>query len=188
MDWTDVGEKVKQFAPMLGKALALSAPLTGPVGPLAGGLISAVAGAFGVDPDEAASDPAKLLGAITADPEAQVKLAEIESNERLELRRILLRQEQLRIGDVASARTRQTETEKATGRKDRDLYALAWLVVAGFFILIGVLMFVEVKENPAVIMLFGALSSGFGAVMQYFFGSSKSSAQKTELIARGASK
>ena len=35
-------------------------------------------------------------------------------------------------------------------------------------------------SNDVVFMLFGALASGFGVVLQYFFGSSKSSSDKTK--------
>ena len=42
---------------------------------------------------------------------------------------------------------------------------------------------VEVKENQAIMMLFGTLATGFGMVLQYFFGSSAGSAAKTQLMA-----
>jgi len=58
--------------------------------------------------------------------------------------------------------------------------------VLGFFGLIGALMFVEIptKQSEVMFMLFGTLSAGFGAVIQYFFGSSKGSSEKTEHIAK----
>jgi len=37
-------------------------------------------------------------------------------------------------------------------------------------------------SNQVVFLLFGALATGFGQVLQYFFGSSKSSAEKTQLL------
>jgi hypothetical protein len=46
----------------------------------------------------------------------------------------------------------------------------------------------EAATSPAVYMLFGALSAGFGSVMQYFFGSSKGSADKTQLMASAGKK
>ena len=38
-------------------------------------------------------------------------------------------------------------------------------------------------SSDVVFMLFGALVTGFGTVLQYFFGSSKSSTDKTSLLA-----
>ena len=74
-----------------------------------------------------------------------------------------------------------------TGAKEWNLYILAWIVVAGFFALCGILMKYKLPEgsNDVVFMLFGALSTGFGTVLTYFFGSSKSSGDKTKLMARG---
>ena len=40
--------------------------------------------------------------------------------------------------------------------------------------------------NP--MMLFGTLSTGFGTVLGYFFGTSKSSGDKDKIIANGAGK
>jgi len=50
-----------------------------------------------------------------------------------------------------------------------------------FFILVGLLMFVVLPEANVgpVNQLFGAMATGFGMVLQYFFGSSKGSADKT---------
>jgi uncharacterized membrane-anchored protein len=66
------------------------------------------------------------------------------------------------------------------------MYLLATIIVVGFFILlIFLILYPLQKDSTGVIfMLFGALSAAFGAVVQYFFGSSKGSADKTEIIAK----
>ena len=53
--------------------------------------------------------------------------------------------------------------------------------------IVGLLMQYKLSEgsNEVVFMLFGALATGFGTVLQYFFGSSKSSSDKTQLMALG---
>ena len=68
----------------------------------------------------------------------------------------------------------------------RATYLLAVVIVAGFFTLLGLLIFRQLPEDSSgvIFMLFGALSAAFGAVVQYFFGSSKGSADKTELLSR----
>lgn len=71
--WEDLGNTVAKAAPLLGGAIA------GPGGAAIGQL---VASAFGVD----ANDPQALQAAITQDPQAAVKLRELEMRhkERLE--------------------------------------------------------------------------------------------------------
>jgi uncharacterized membrane protein YeaQ/YmgE (transglycosylase-associated protein family) len=56
----------------------------------------------------------------------------------------------------------------------------------GFFgILIGMLAGkLTTTENQALLLLLGALSAAWGAVVNYFFGSSADSGRKTELIAQ----
>ena len=75
----------------------------------------------------------------------------------------------------------QRACSTATGKRDINLYVLAWMVVGLFFALVGLLMFVVLPEANVgpVNQLFGAMATGFGMVLQYFFGSSKGSADKT---------
>lgn len=79
------------------------------------------------------------------------------------------------------------DPDEAAGKPKKDyfLYITAWAVLAMFFILTAVLMFFPLPEasSQAVFMLFGALASGFGTVLQYFFGSSKGSSDKTKMLA-----
>jgi len=55
------------------------------------------------------------------------------------------------------------------------------MVVCLFFTLVGMLMWVVLPEANVgpVNQLFGAMATGFGMVLEYFFGSSKGSADKT---------
>lgn len=70
------------------------------------------------------------------------------------------------------------------GKIDRNeaMYILAAVVTVGFFVLIGMLMFRSVSETGPILLLFGALAQSYGTVVGYFFGSSKSSADKTALL------
>ena len=65
------------------------------------------------------------------------------------------------------------------------LYVLAWTVVVGFLVLLAAQMVVTIpKDNVGPVnQLFGALATGFGVVLSFFFGSSKSSQDKTAIIA-----
>jgi len=76
--------------------------------------------------------------------------------------------------------------EEKSGKREWNQYILAWVIVIGFFLLCYFLMKAPLPQgsNEVVFMLFGALAAAFGAIVQYFFGSSKGSAEKTELLAK----
>lgn len=173
MTWKDIGKKVADTAPLLGKALA------GPVGGAAGSLI---ANLFGTAPD-----PDAVMKQIEQDPQAYLKLKELEYSHAEELEKLALQAETARLADVQGARSREIEITKATGDKDINLYVLAWTVVLGFFLLTGALMVIPLQEGSSevVFLLFGGLVAGFSQVLGYFFGSSKSSVDKTRLLKPG---
>ena len=79
MDWKDVGKAIAKYAPALGTALG------GPAGGAVGTLASMVAGAFGLKPD---AKPDQVMAAIEKDPQAAVKLKEIETNAKTEIHRL----------------------------------------------------------------------------------------------------
>ncbi len=68
--------------------------------------------------------------------------------------------------------------------KEINISIIAYLIIGGFFTLLGFMIFQPLPEgsSEAIFLLFGALASGFGAVVNYFFGSSKSSNEKTKLL------
>jgi len=177
MDWKDIGGRIATIAPALGSAF-------GPLGTAGGLAIKALADSFGVEPDE--MTPEKMDQLLASDPEALLKLKQAEMDFRLEEKRIENETLKVKLADVQSARQRQVAHEKATGKTDMNLYFLAWLVVTGFFILVGFLMFqtLPTANIGPVNQLFGAMAAGFGMVLQYFFGSSLSSWGKTREIAR----
>lgn len=176
MDWKDVIGVVAKAAPILGTAIG------GPVGAAAGGAISLIASAFGLT-EEGAKDPDEVYRAISENPQAVLKLQGIENQHKERLQEMILKRDELFLLDRQSARQREVDTTRATGKRDVNLYALAWMVVTGFFGLIGIMMFLpDVNASPVVTMLFGGLVAGFTQVLGYFFGSSKSSSDKTAMM------
>ena len=185
MDWKAVGSKILNAAPMVGTLLG------GPVGGMAGGLIKMVGGALGLEPEE--TTPDRVLQIIEQDPQALLKLKEMEMANAVELQRLVLQQDQMYLQDRQDARRRQWESEKATGKRDTNLYVLAYLFTLGFFVTIIVMTGLALSNKmPAGIPdyvvfllgnLFGTLTAGVGAVVQYFFGSSKGSKDKTGQMA-----
>lgn len=169
----------KKGAPLLASAV------TGGIG---GPILGIVAEVFGVDSD----DPGELEKAIASDPEAAIKLKQIQNEHKIELKKLAIEsakveaeREKSYLGDIQNARSRETEIVKMTGKKDLTLYMLAWTVIVGFFILIGLLMKFDLPQGATgyVNQLFGALATGFGMVLSYFFGSSKGSADKNTILA-----
>ena len=74
--------------------------------------------------------------------------------------------------------------------KDAYIYILASTIVVGFFVLTGLLMFKPLPEGSSSVvnLLFGGMVAGFATVLNYFFGSSKSSADKNKLLSNNNSK
>lgn len=68
--------------------------------------------------------------------------------------------------------------------KEVYMYALGALVVAGFFFILFIIFRAALPEGNKEIayLVIGALVAKFGDVVNYFFGSSKGSADKTEML------
>lgn len=71
--------------------------------------------------------------------------------------------------------------------KEIYMYALGALIVIAFFITIYFLVKIPmpVSNKDLLLIVIGALVAKFGDVVAYFFGSSKSSADKTEMMNKG---
>ena len=180
MEWTAISKMIADLAPSILTAAGSFVPGGAMIGGVAGDLLKK---AFGT------AEPDKLAAAIAADPEAAMKLRMMEIQFQLEEKKLDLEETRSYLADVQSARAREVEIVKATGSRDVHLYILAWVMVSGFFALLGCLLFVTIPNDQSgvVSMLFGALSAGFGSVIGYFFGSSKGSADKAASISQTAS-
>ena len=183
MDWTELGQQIAKLGlPILGTALG------GPAGATVGALIaSAISSKLSPDTPVDASQPVLISQAIDKyGPQAIEALrAELEHDDRI--KQLALNAELAYLADRQDARKRETDIVKATGAKDTNLYVLGWTVVLLFFGLTGFMMIrVLPAENIGPVnQLFGAMATGFGMVLSYFFGSSKSSADKTKIMANG---
>lgn len=86
LDWKDVGEAVSKIAPTLGVVLG---------GPAGGAVGSLIAAALGTE-----ATPSAVQEAIKVNPDAAVKLAQIESDQKVALQRMVLESETSRIASV----------------------------------------------------------------------------------------
>lgn len=182
MDWKDIAGKVSEWAPAIGAALA---PVTGGTSALIGGAVGALTKALGVSPD---AKPEEVLAAITTDPEARLKAQIAENEFLLKQREQDVKELEIRLADLSNARQRQTEHEKITGKADKNLYALAWLGVLGYLALIIYLISFGLPKMTVELALMvgnliGIVGAKYSGIFDYFFGSSKGSADKAAQLA-----
>ena len=179
-DWKDIAGVVGKFAPLAGTLIG------GPAGAAIGALLSAALGTDGT--------PDALHAAIAADPQASLKLAEFESDNKVKLQALafthadnVLAAEtaalQADVADRTSARARETAVLDQTPK------VLAGVVVASSVALGAAVVAGMVTKDPSQAALVGTvIGYVFGESKQalnYYFGSSSGSARKTELFKSG---
>jgi hypothetical protein len=138
-------------------------------GPLGGLAVKAIAEKFGVEDTLEA-----VTNAIQSDPEAAMKLREID-----------LKEIEAHAKDRDSARNRETAiatSDKAPMLNKLVTPILALGVVGLSFILFSILIFVDVKPEAKDILIYilGVLSAAVTQILSYYFGSSQGSKDKSE--------
>ena len=172
MGWADVGKAVAKVAPVLGGVLG------GPVGAIAGAAGALLGSALGVD-----ADPEAITKAL-ADPETLVKLKQIESDERQRLLEWQTAQLNAELENVKSAREREVALAQAGHGASWATSIVSCIVTVGFFVMLYLVISGGKAElGDAGLMLLGTLATGFGAVINYYLGSSLGSASKDKLFA-----
>lgn len=165
-----MNDLLKSLAPLLGNALA---------GPFGGIAASFIADKLGLESQtiEAVGDVLSN-GKITPEQLSAIKLAEIDFKKFMADHDIKL--EQLSVQNTQGARDMQVATKSWVPS------ALAMVITLGYLgILIGLMLGVlTVADNQVLLILVGALASAFGTVLNFFLGSSRSSNEKTALLAR----
>jgi len=171
--WGKIKSLVSTTAPILGNAV-----LPG-VGGTAGAMIAKL---LGCDPN----DPKNIEATLKNNPETLLKLKELESKNEQFLLNASIERDKIYLGDVQSARSREIEFTKATGKINWPMYILGGLVVIGFFgTIIGLFNVSLIALNKElVIYTVGGLQSAFITIIAYFFGSSKGSSDKNNLITK----
>lgn len=155
MNWSDLGKKVANFAPLLGGALG------GPGGAAVGKILAST---FGTD-----EKPDSIAAAIDADPNAVLKLKETESNNQVELQRMFLRDRQ----------------DARASHKDSFMPELLSVSITLMIALIVYLLFfVKVPDGAkeVLFMLLGVVVKEWAGSMHYWFGTTRSSSDKNKLL------
>lgn len=155
-------------APGIGLALG------GPLGAMAAGTLM---DELGISPDDPKAQ--SLMDARIQNPTADdlVKIKEAELKFQAKLKELEIDLEKVHAGDRASARLMQTAT------KSIIVPVLAGLTVAGFF---GVVFFILTGKVPMdstiTGMVLGTVGSKAEQIYNFYFGSSKGSKDKTNLL------
>ncbi len=163
MDW------LKTALPTLATALG---------GPLAGAAASFVADKLGLSEKTVDAVKAAISG---ASPEQLIQMKQIDADLQKFFAGLDIDLERIAAADRASARDRESKTGDSWTPR-----ALALFITLGFF---GVLGFLLVKGKPeaggdALLVMLGSLGASWSAIIAYYFGSTKGSADKTALLAK----
>lgn len=168
----DFSQLLKTVAPWIGTAIS---------GPLGGIAAEALASALGISDKTTEGLKAALQGATAAD---MLALKKADQDFQVQMTSLgyknLADLEAIAANDRASAREMQKITRSWVPS------ALSILIVAGFFVLLGGMMmgWLTISESQALLLMLGSLTTGFGVVMSYWFGSTSGSSDKTAIIAR----
>lgn len=157
-------------APVLGTALG---------GPLGGAAASQIAKSLLGTENATATEIEQAVKNAT--PEQLAALKKVDYDFQVRMQELGLDLERINQQSVADARAREIAI------KDKVPALLAGGVTLGYF---GVLAYmlksgVPASGGDALLVMLGALSGAWGAVMTYYFGSSAGSAKKNELLAKG---
>ena len=169
LDWKAI---VGTVAPWIGTALG---------GPLGGLAVDAAAKALGLS--ESTVDAVK--GAISgATPEQMLALKTADQEFALKMQALGFQQikdlEAIAASDRASARDLLKSTRSPIPA------VLSLLVTLGYFgVLIGMMTQVfKVTDSQALLIMLGSLGTAWGMVMAFWFGTTRSSQDKTEILAK----
>lgn len=163
MNWKDI---VASVAPVLGTALG------GPFGGMAAKFLS---GKLTDSEDTPEDELAELV--TNANPDLLFKIKELDADFKLEMKRIGLEENQLVVEDRKDAR-------KLFSVDKRPQIILSGVFIGGYFVLVYSLITGGFKVDPSqtalVATLIGVLTAGVANIMQFWFGSSSGSKDKTK--------
>ena len=168
----DISQILKVVCPWIASAVG---------GPFGGMAVEAAANALGIGTKTTDAIKQAISGAT---PEQMLALknadqAFAESMQKLGFDHVE------KLQEMADSNVKDARNMENTTRSNVPAL-LALVIVVGFFgILIGMMAKVlSVTDNQALLILLGALSAAFGAVMNFYFGSTSESGRKTEIIAQ----
>lgn len=158
-------------------------------GPLAGTAVGALCSAFGLAPTASADDVTKIVQTgmtpetIAAVRAADQKHAEALAQQGIDLAKLNADHEAALI--VAEVDDRKNARGMQVSNRSNVPAILSGLITVGFFgILVGMMTgSLKVSESQALLLLLGSLSTAWGCVVSFWFGTTHDSGRKTEMLA-----
>lgn len=135
--WKDAGAAITKYAPALGAAVA------GPAGGMAGTLISVIGKAFGLGDNPT---PDAVITALQTNPDAAVKLAQIEADHKDKILAALIAMRQADSADVSEVNQTIRADEAGQGWLQRNHHAIECLSVV--YLVIGVYFILPLLKIP----------------------------------------
>lgn len=129
-------------------------------------------------------DPAGIERALAADPNIALQFKMAVMKAEADARQADLDAVRIQIADVASARQQTVELAKAGSPISWGAPVVSVLAVAVFAGFVYMLFVAQIADGvrEALMLMAGSAAAGFGAVLNYWLGSSAGSAQKTGLL------
>jgi len=147
-------------------------------GPMAGVAVSMCGKALGLGDGVTEDDLAAVVAG--GNPETLVKLKEVENNFKLQMKQLDVDVQKIDVDDRKDARA--LGIAKGLGPQ----ISLAFVFVCGFIYVLGVIFqgqSIEPSMREIATYVLGILSAGLVQIMNYFFGSSSGSKEKTSAMA-----
>ncbi|WP_299948413.1 hypothetical protein [uncultured Microbulbifer sp.] len=168
MDWKAI---VKSVAPTLGAALG---------GPVAGTAVKFLAGALLGDEKATEQDIANTI--LTASPKQLLELRNLDNQFKLKMRELDIDVYRLEVEDRKSARQMGIKG----GLKAQMV--LSFMFIGGYFALTFSLFSGEIILTPAIektgTLMLGVITGAIPMILQFWFGSSQGSKEKTQAMAK----
>ena len=165
---------IAKFGPLLGQVAPTIATALG--GPLAGIAVKTLSNALFGHENGTEEDVSAALQ--SASPEQLAAIKKVDADFKVRMKELDIDLERIAAGDRDSARQMQIST------KDWTPKALAFFITFGFFgALVWILVFGIPKTGTEVLlMMLGSLSTSWTGVVQFYYGSSAGSKQKTDAL------
>lgn len=173
MDWTKI---IATVAPWIGTAIG---------GPLGGMAVEAAANALGLSDKTVDAVKGAIMG---ASPETLLALKEADQSFALQMQALGF--QQIKDLEAIAAEDRDSAREMMTATRSWVPAALSGFVTIGYFtILIGLMSGkLEISDSQAMLLMLGSLTTAWGVVMAFWFGTTADSGRKTELLAKSPAK
>ena len=169
MDWQAI---IKTVAPWIGTAIG---------GPLGGMAVEAAANALGI-PEKMTDAVKQAIAGVT--PEQMLAIKQADNDFATQMQALGFKQ----IADLEALATADRKDARAmqVSQRSRVPALLSVVVTLGYFgILIGMMLdWLRASDSQALLLMLGSLSTGWGVVMAFWFGTTADSGRKTEIIAR----